>query len=479
MQTKTGRLFLLSGSVLVTLVVWIVDLLTPRGIEVWVFYLPIILSMILSKRTKLILIAATASSVLVILGYYISPLGYNPLWWDVVNRVMGLLAIWLSALSGTIICFRSGQLTSAIEELNREIESRKQTEQLLRESEERMRLAMESGDFGTRDVNLKVNREIWSETHFRICGYEPVAGGAAVGGMLDSLIHKDDFKRIFEARQQARKQRSLYHVEYRLRRADTQKIVWIEVWGRYYYDEGGEAVRFVGICFDISRRKELERKELEREILEITTTQQQIIGQDLHDGLGQELTGLGLMAQTLAQLLAEDSMGKRISTRLIAGIDHTHRMVRDLSRGLVAIEVDPSGLAAALNELANWTTENAGISVIVECSDSLEMPSQTTATHVFRIVQEAVSNALRHGQPRLIHLTVLSESSGLRVDIKDDGVGLPVKAEVKHGLGLRIMKYRAGLIGGVLQIESPEEGGTRVNLTIPKGNNDEYNSTEN
>jgi len=388
------------------------------------------------------------------------------------------MAIWLTAGAGIAICTRSLQLAKLYKELFVEVESRKQTEQLLRESEERMRLAMESGGFGTRDVNLRTNHEIWSETHFRICGYRPVTGGSAVGDMLDSLIHNDDLRRILEARQQARKQRLLYHVEYRLRRADTQKIVWIEVWGRYYYDQNGEAVRFVGICFDISRRKELERKELEREILEITTEQQQIIGQDLHDGLGQELTGLGLMAQTLAQLLPEDSMGNRISNRLISGIDHTHRMVRDLSRGLVAIEVDPSGLAAALKELAKWTTENTAVSVIVECSDSLEMQNQTTATHVFRIIQEAVSNALRHGQPRQIRLTVLSESGGLRVYIRDDGIGLPFKAELKQGLGLRIMKYRAGLIGGVLQIDSSDDGGTSVTLTIPKGKNNEYNSTE-
>ncbi len=478
MLTKTGRLLLLSGSVLVILVVFILDLLTPRGIEVWVFYLPIILSMIFSKRIIPILIAAMVSSVLVIVGFYISPLGYNPLWWDVLNRVMGLLAIWLSALSGTIICFRSGQLTSAIEELHKEIESRKQTEQLLRESEERMRLAMESGGLGTRDVNLKNNQEVWSETHFRICGYQPVTSGAAVCDMLDSLIHPDDLERILEARQQARKERTLYHVEYRLRRADIQKVIWIEVWGRYYYDPDGEAVRFVGVSFDVSRRKELERKELEREILEITSTQQQKIGQDLHDGLGQELTGLGLMAKTLAQLLPEEGLGNRISNRLISGIDHTHRMVRDLSRGLVAIEVDPSGLAAALKELAKWTTDNTAVSVIVECSDSLEMQNHTTATHVFRIIQEAVSNALRHGQPRQIRLTVRSESGGLRVVIQDDGIGLPFKAEVKQGLGLRIMKYRAGLIGGVLQIVSSDEGGTSVTLTIPKGKHNEYNSTE-
>jgi PAS domain S-box-containing protein len=463
---------------LAILAVFTVDSMTPLGIEIWVFYLPIILSMVFSNSARLIAIMAAACSVFVVAGRYLSPPGLNPDWWDAVNRGMGLMAIWLTASAGVAICIRSKQLAKLYQELFVEAESRKQTEQLLRESEERMRLAMESGGLGTRDVNLQNNREIWSETHFRICGYEPISSGVADSDMLDRLIHSDDLKRILMARQQAREERSLYHVEFRLRRADTQKIIWIELWGRYYYDQKGEAVRLVGICFDISRRKELERKELEREILEITTTQQQIIGQDLHDGLGQELTGLGLMAQTLAQQLPEDSMGNRIVTRLIVGIDHTHRLVRDLSRGLIAIEVDARGLGPALRELAKWTIENTGISVIVECPESFELPDQTTATHVFRIVQEAVSNALRHGLPRQIRITVIPESSGPRFDIKDDGIGLHDKAEAKQGLGLRIMKYRAGLIGGVLQIDSEEEGGTMVTLTLPRRNSDDFNPTE-
>jgi PAS domain S-box-containing protein len=417
-------------------------------------------------------------TMLVVLGRYWSPPALNPDWWDLLNRAMGIMAIWLTACAGLAISVRSKQLATLYQELFVEVEARKQTGQLLRESEERMRLAMESGGLGTRDVNLKTSLEIWSDTHFRICGYEPTASGTAQSEMLDRLIHSDDLGRVLAARQDARAQRALYHVEYRLRRADNQKLIWVEVWGRYHYDSRGEAIRFVGICFDISRRKELERKELEREILEITSTQQQIIGQDLHDGLGQELTGLGLMAQTLVQLLPEDSLGNRISNRLIVGIGHTHRIVRDLSRGLVAIEVDARGLPAAVKELAKWTTENTDIAVMVTFPTHFEMPDQTTATHVFRIIQEAVSNALRHGQPGQIQVTMQTASSGLRLTIQDDGVGLDEKAEAKQGLGLRIMKYRAGLIGGVVRIDSAARAGTLVTLTLPWRNSDDVRATE-
>ena len=479
MTKRLLRFSLFNFAVLVSLVVFITDALTPVGIEIWVFYLPVILSLVFSNSTRLIAFMAATCTVLVLAGRFLSPAGYSPDWWDILNRAMGIMSIWLTAGAGIALCTRSQQISKLNKELLLEVESRKQVEQLLRASEERMRLAMESGGLGTRDVNLENKQEIWSETHFRICGYKPVSGGSAVGEMLDSLIHQDDFERILEARQQARKDRSLYHVEYRLRRADTQKIVWIEVWGRYHYDQMGKAVRFIGICFDISRRKELERKELEREVLEITTKQQQLIGQDLHDGLGQELTGLGLMAQTLAQRMPEASLESRIASRLISGLDHAHRIIRELSRGLMATEVDCKGLIPALKELAKSTAELTGISVIVDCPESIEMPDHTSATHMYRIAQEAVSNALRHGQPRQIRLALHSEPGCLSLNIKDDGIGLLLRAEESQGLGLRIMKYRAGLLGGSLQIGSvEEESGTIVTLTLPERNSDDSHSTE-
>jgi signal transduction histidine kinase len=176
--------------------------------------------------------------------------------------------------------------------------------------------------------------------------------------------------------------------------------------------------------------------------------------------------------------MPEATLENRIANRLIAGLDHAHRIIRELSRGLIAIEVDTKGLAAALKELAKWTTEHSSIPVNVECPESIEMPDHTTATHVFRIAQEAVSNALRHGQSRQINLSLLCQPSGLCLKIKDDGIGLHLKAEESQGLGLRIMKYRAGLLGGILQIGPVEEGGTIVTLTLPERTSDDSNSTE-
>jgi PAS domain S-box-containing protein len=327
---------------------------------------------------------------------------------------------------------------------------------------------------GTFDVNLKTGKVVWSATHLRMLGYETMSGPEATTDLWRSCIHPDDLARVLEARQHALQGRSAYSIEYRIKRADNAEIVWLAVFGRYYYNESGEGVRFLGVAFNITRRKQLEREVLEREVLAIAAREQRKIGQELHDGVGQELTGLGLMAQTLAQRLPEATAEKRIALRLIVGFDTIHQKVRELSRGLIPVHVESGGLSAALDDLAASMTEASGIVVTAECPEWVELPDHRAATQLFHIAQEAVSNALRHGRPRHVRLTLLAEPSGLRLSIKDDGIGIKGGPDHSNGLGLRIMQYRAALIGGVLQINSSQGGGTVVSCTLPRSNsNDE------
>ena len=262
-----------------------------------------------------------------------------------------------------------------------------------------------------------------------LLGYDAESEGEYPIEMWKSWVHPEDRARVQEAREGAIRNRSLYSVEYRIRRADTSGATWLAVFGRCYYNDRGEAVRFVGISFDITRRKELEReirrKELEREILAITDREQRNIGQELHDGVGQELTGLGLMAQTLSQQLSEPSSEKRIATRLVAGLTHLHQEDPGSSaRGLLPVEVESKGLWAALDDLAARTSEQSGVSVKFECPEWVEMPDHATSMELYRITQEAISNALRHGRPQTIRLAFLAQPNGLRLRIRDDGAGL-------------------------------------------------------
>jgi signal transduction histidine kinase len=180
------------------------------------------------------------------------------------------------------------------------------------------------------------------------------------------------------------------------------------------------------------------------------------------------------MAQSLVHRLPETVAEKRIAIRLLDGLDSVHRQVRELSRGLIPVHVESRGLAAALDDLAARAGATSGISVTAECPEWVELPDHATATQLLRIAQEAVTNALRHGRPRHVRVTLLTEPDGLRLRIKDDGIGIPGGADQSDGLGMRIMHFRAGVIGGVLQISSSQEGGTVVSCTLPRSNgNDE------
>ena len=168
---------------------------------------------------------------------------------------------------------------------------------------------------------------------------------------------------------------------------------------------------------------------------------------------------------------APPEAGRRVKrSPAVTALAQAHQKIRELSRGLIPVDVDQRGLAAALADLAARTAEQAGIAVTSECPDWVELPDHTTATHMFRIAQEAVTNALRHGRPHRITLSLLSDPNELRLRIKDDGTGIRDRPNQRDGLGHRIMRYRAGLIGGTLEIGAAEQGGTIVTLTLPWSN---------
>jgi PAS domain S-box-containing protein len=476
-MNNSRRILLTTALTSYSVLVFVLDVITPLGIEVWVLNLPVILVPVLLRNLRLVVFLTLASSAIVVFGSIFSPSGYNPPLWDILNRGMGLATVWLIAVMAISFIKRTIQLDDALSRLRRETAEREQIGRALKQSEERLRLAMEGAGMGTFDVDLQTGKAAWSATHFRLLGYEAMAGRETTTDLCRSCIHSDDVARVVDAREQARQGRSPYSVEYRIHRADSGEIAWLAVFGRFCYDDSGEAVRLLGVAFDITRRKALEREALQSEVLAMTARKQRQIGQELHDGVGQELTGLGLMAQSLAERLPEAAAENHIARRLLAGLDGLHQKVRELARGLIPVHVESMGLSAALDDLATRTTEASGISVTAECPDGVELADHATATELFYIAQEAVGNALRHGRPRNIRLSLLTEPDGLRLGIQDDGIGFRDGLEQTAGLGLRIMQHRAGVIGGVLQIGLSPGGGTVVTCTLPRSKgNDEKES---
>lgn len=220
---------------------------------------------------------------------------------------------------------------------------------------------------------------------------------------------------------------------------------------------------FTGIVRDIS-----ERRRLEQEILRISDQERRRIGQDLHDGLGQMLTGIGLISQSLARSLQPDAPGAAQEveelTQLIRDAD---RHARGLARGLVPVDLEANGLVAALHRLAGNAERLFGIACTFEEIGDVAIRDNTVATHLYRIAQEAVSNAVRHGQAEAVHLTLARGPEQLRLRIEDDGTGFPdVLDEDTRGMGVHIMHYRARIIGGTLDIAHRLGGGTVLTCTL-------------
>lgn len=220
---------------------------------------------------------------------------------------------------------------------------------------------------------------------------------------------------------------------------------------------------FTAIIRDVSRRKQLER-----EVTEIAAVEQRRIGQELHDGVSQELTGLTMMAAALQDRLGEGPAATQpLARRVIEGLSRVHRQVRQVSHGLVPVELDADGLRAALEDLAERVHQQAGIPCVFHCPQRVRVKDSLTATHLYHIVQEATNNALRHGRPKRIDIRLNARPEALVLTVRDDGVGMAADAERPNGVGLRLMRYRASLIGGVLHIAPADEQGTLVTCTVP------------
>jgi signal transduction histidine kinase len=215
-----------------------------------------------------------------------------------------------------------------------------------------------------------------------------------------------------------------------------------------------------------------ERSRLEKELLEIAEAEQRRIGQDLHDSLGQHLTATAMAGKLLAKKLQEKSPAEAAAAnRVVELTEEAVELTRKLARSLHPVELEAHGLADALQQLAAHISRAFNVSCRFASAGPLEVADIKVRTQLFRIAQEAVSNAIRHGRAR--HIVISFEGIGERrlLAVTDDGSGLPPDARKKNGLGLRIMDYRARMIGATFDIENLPAGGARAVCALNPGQN--------
>jgi PAS domain S-box-containing protein len=219
---------------------------------------------------------------------------------------------------------------------------------------------------------------------------------------------------------------------------------------------------FTGIIHDISKRRSLERQ-----ILEISEAEQRRIGQDLHDGLCQYLVGIGFTAEMIAARVQEHVPQQAEEIRKVGQLmRNAATQARDLSHGLNPVGIGEQGLVTALQTLARQISELFQVACTFRSSGRVDVRDRATAMHIYRITQEAVSNAVRHGHSQAINVQFKSKNSYLLLTIEDNGRGMTTGGP--SGMGLQTMGYRARMIGGTLSVGPRPGGGTVITCRIPQ-----------
>jgi PAS domain S-box-containing protein len=334
----------------------------------------------------------------------------------------------------------------------RDITERKLAERALRESEERFKSIFEFAADGLLLADIENKRFMLGNR--KICDM--------LGYTLDELrqlkvsdIHpKESIPKVINAfERQARRNLTLAPDLPVLRKDGTV----------FYADINSFPVFIEGRKYLLGNFRDItERKRLEKEVLEIGDQVQYHIGHELHDGVNQLLTSASLRIEALRQKTNEGRLLEESELADLAGlIRQTMDQVSSMARGLSPLSIKSGGLAMGLAELCRSTTF-LGIKCLASIDESVEVPNLAEATHLYRIAQEAINNAVKHSGSDKIEVTLGRRQGYGLLAVSDDGRGMPGDISKRGGMGLNIMRYRAGMIGADLEIVAGRDRGTEV-----------------
>ena len=241
------------------------------------------------------------------------------------------------------------------------------------------------------------------------------------------------------------------------------RVLWFQCEAKMIRRDDGRPWFIHGVGFDIT-----ERKSLEEAILEISAREQRRIAQDLHDGLGQHLTGIAFMSKVLQEKLSDRSLPEAVeAAKIVKMVNQAIDNTRELARGLHPVAAEPRGLMSALKKWASEVEELFHIGCRFYCDAPLYIYDANLATHLYRIAQEAVNNAIRHGKSGNIVIRLSGRNETGTLTIQDDGNGFPKKQTSQPGVGLSIMNYRADMVGGSLKVQQNEGRGVTITCMFP------------
>ena len=247
--------------------------------------------------------------------------------------------------------------------------------------------------------------------------------------------------------------------------AKNNRILDISLTATLLKDEKGKPFAVTTTERDIT-----ERRSLEKEILDITERERELIGQEMHDGMGQVLTGIAVKCKALALRLKSKSLDESKETLVISKLaNKAIAQTRDIAKMLYPVDIETGGLVSALKILAATTEKTMAVNCRFKCGKSVSVKNLVEAKQIYRIAQEAIINAIKHGKTKNINIKLRLTNKGTVLSIENDGVDFLKLAPKRKGMGLKIMKYRTDLIGGSLDIHKGDKVGTIVICTFPNG----------
>jgi PAS domain S-box-containing protein len=343
----------------------------------------------------------------------------------------------------------------------RDITERKEAEKTL----QHYASLVESSDDAIIGKTLDGYVTSWNRGAEAIFGY---TSAEMIGRHISVLIPDDRKGEEPAILEKIKRGQSVDHFE-TIRQCKDGRLIDISVTISPIRDAAGKVIGASKLARDITGRKQLERQ-----ILEVSDREQRRIGHDLHDGLCQHLAGIEMMSQVLEKKLAAKSKdGAKRAGDIARHVREAIAQTRALARGLSPVTLESEGLASALNEHAVNIEKIFGVRCRFHYEWPVTIQNPATGSHLFRLAQEAISNALKHGKATEIDVHLKGDPGWIYLGISDNGRGFPAPGgPPAKGMGLRIMSFRAGMIGGTLTVENNPRGGALImcsapNLTTP------------
>ncbi|ODU25164.1 MAG: hypothetical protein ABS95_00840 [Verrucomicrobia bacterium SCN 57-15] len=377
--------------------------------------------------------------------------------WAVANRGMGILALWLSAWAAVAITRRSRQLSKLTMQLEQRVTERTRA---LEEKQRRVEAIVQTAVEGVITIDERGLIDSFNPAAEKMFGY---TAAEVIGQNVSILMPSPDRERhdTYLANYLRTGQAKIIGIgrEVVARRKDGSLFPMDLSVGEVPLDDRR---LFTALVRDIT-----ERRELEQAVANAAEHERARIARELHDGLGQQLGGLLFLMNGLQRDLESAFAPQALTvSQLRDELSTAIKQARDLSHELYAVPPQPDGLMQALDNLAERVAGKRGL-VCEFSADSVLVHDQNVASHLYRIAQEAVHNALKHSRATRIEIDLAQQPAGVELRVRDNGAGFSLQAG-SHGLGLRTMEQRARLMGGRLRVQAQPGAGVEVICSVPK-----------